>query len=170
MRFEFATASRTLFGPGVWREVAPLAKEWGRRALVVTGRSTERANPLLKSLADHGRACATFVIPGEPTTDGVAAGVQAGRRERSDLIIGVGGGSAIDAAKAIAALLTNPGVLQDYLEVIGRGQQLTQPALPCIAVPTTAGTGAGGARNAGLASPAHGVEGKRRSPGLLPQL
>jgi alcohol dehydrogenase class IV len=170
MRFEFATASRILFGPGVSREVAPLAKESGRRVLVVTGRSTQRAHPLLKSLADHGLACATFVIPGEPTTDSVSAGVQAARNERCDLIIGIGGGSAIDAGKAIAALLTNPGALQDYLEVIGRGQQLTLPGVPFIAVPTTAGTGAEVTRNAVLASPAHGLKVSLRSPFLLPKL
>jgi alcohol dehydrogenase class IV len=71
----------------------------------------------------------------------VSSGAQAGKEHQSELVIGFGGGSALDAAKAIAALLTNPGELLDYLEVIGKGKPLTEQPAPCIAIPTTAGTG-----------------------------
>ena len=87
-----------------------------------------------------------------------------------DLVIGLGGGSAIDAAKAIAALAANGGDPLDYLEVVGRGQSLAQPSLPCIAIPTTAGTGAEVTRNAVLASPEHGIKASLRSPTMLPRL
>ena len=85
-------------------------------------------------------------------------------------MIGLGGGSAIDAAKAIAALAANGGDPLDYLEVVGRGRSLTQPSLPCIAIPTTAGTGAEVTRNAVLASPEHGIKASLRSATMLPRL
>src|SRR5208282_5705063 len=81
-----------------------------------------------------------------------------------------GGGSAIDAAKAIAAMLTNKGELLDYVEIIGRGKPLTQPSAPFIAVPTTAGTGSEVTRNAVLASPEHRVKVSLRSPLMLPRV
>jgi len=84
-------------------------------------------------------------------------------------VIAIGGGSAIDAGKAIAAMLTNPGEPMDYLEVIGKGQPLTQPSAPFFALPTTAGSGAEVTRNAVLASPAHRVKASLRSPFLLPK-
>jgi alcohol dehydrogenase class IV len=82
-------------------------------------------------------------------------------------VIGFGGGSALDAAKAIAALTTNPGDLLDYLEVIGKGQPLQQAPLPFIAIPTTAGTGSEVTRNAVLGSPEHRVKVSLRSPQML---
>ena len=85
-------------------------------------------------------------------------------------MIGFGGGSAIDAAKAIAALAANGGDPLDYLEVVGRGQPLAQPSLPFIAIPTTAGTGAEVTRNAVLASPEHRVKASLRSPLMLPRV
>jgi alcohol dehydrogenase class IV len=97
-------------------------------------------------------------------------GVQYARENQCDLVIGMGGGSVIDAGKAIAALLTNPGDVLDYLEVIGRGQPLTQPPLPYIAIPTTAGTGSEVTRNAVLSSPEHRVKVSLRSPMMLPTL
>src|SRR5581483_4814801 len=89
---------------------------------------------------------------------------------RCDSVIGCGGGSAIDAAKAIAAMLTNDGELLDYLEVIGRGQALRRPSAPFIAIPTTAGTGAEVTRNAVLASPEHRVKVSLRSPFMIARI
>ena len=85
-------------------------------------------------------------------------------------MIGLGGGSALDAAKAVAALAANGGDPLDYLEVIGKGQALRKASLPCIAIPTTVGTGAEVTRNAVLASPEHGIKASLRSPTMLPRL
>ncbi|MBF8282477.1 MAG: iron-containing alcohol dehydrogenase [Anaerolineales bacterium] len=170
MRFEFATATRVLFGPGTLREVAPLAAAFGRRALVVTGRHVERAAPLLDQLHRQGVATVTFTVSGEPATATALAGVQFAKEAACDLVIGFGGGSALDTGKAVAALLTNGGELLDYLEVIGRGQPLTQSSAPYIAIPTTAGTGSEVTRNAVLASPGHRVKVSLRSPLMLPRL
>jgi alcohol dehydrogenase class IV len=100
----------------------------------------------------------------------VEKGAVLARAEKCDLIISLGGGSAIDAGKAIAAIMTNPGELSDYLEVIGRGQTLSQPSAPFIAIPTTAGTGSELTRNAVLASPEHRVKVSLRSPFMLPRV
>jgi alcohol dehydrogenase class IV len=170
MRFEFATATRILFGPGVLHDVAPAARGFGRRAFVVTGRSTGRAASLLASLASAGIETATFPIGGEPTTDLVRDGVSRVRDSKQDLVIALGGGSVIDAGKAIAALATNHDDLFDYLEVIGQGKPLERPPLPFIAIPTTAGTGAEVTRNAVLASPEHRIKVSLRSPLMLPKL
>ena len=170
MRFEFATATRIIFGAGTLGEVGPIAAGMGKRALVVTGRTAERARPLLDLLAAQGVDIVTFSVSGEPTTEVVRRGTQRAREADCDLVIGFGGGSAIDAGKAIAALLTNGGDPLDYLEVIGKGKPLTRPSAPYIAIPTTAGTGAEVARNAVLRSPQHRVKVSLRSPLMLPRL
>ncbi len=170
MRFEFATATKIIVGPGSLSELPPLAAAEGKRALVVTGSSTERARPLLDALAAEQVECATFPVAGEPTIETVAGGIEAARSAGSELVIGFGGGSAIDSGKAIAALLTNGGSPLDYLEVIGKGKQLSEPSAPYVAVPTTAGTGAEVTRNAVLGSREHRLKVSLRSPLMLPRL
>jgi alcohol dehydrogenase class IV len=170
MNFEFATANRILFGNGQLFEIGPLLADWGRQALVVIGSSTLRAEPLLDVLRRHQIDFSLFNVVGEPTTDLVRQGAGLARRENCQFVIGLGGGSVLDSGKAIAALLTNGGDPLDYLEVIGRGQPLRQPAAPYLAIPTTAGTGAEVTRNAVLESPEHRVKVSLRSPFMLPAL
>ena len=170
MRFEFATAGRIIFGPGTQEEFGPIAGELGRRALVVHGSNPARSKPLLAIIEAANMEYSCFEVRGEPTVEQVTDGVHHARQAESDLVIGFGGGSVIDSAKAIAGLVTNPGAILDYLEVIGRGKQLSVPALPCVAIPTTAGTGAEVTRNSVLASPEYRVKVSLRSPFLLPRL
>jgi len=170
MRFEFATATRIIFGPGTVQQAGALASELGRRALVVTGRDISRAEGLLALLSAKAVQTILHRVAGEPDLETVEQGVMQARAARCDLVISFGGGSAIDAGKAIAAMLNNPGGLMDYLEVIGRGQALTQPAAPFIAIPTTAGTGSEVTRNAVLASPEHRVKVSLRSAYMLPRI
>ena len=170
MRFEFATATRIIFGPGTIQEVGPLAAEIGSSAFVVTGRTIERAEPLLEQLNKHGIKHVTFNVPGEPTTTMAKAGVEQARQAKCDLVIGIGGGSTLDTGKVIAAMLTNSGELEDYLEVVGRGKPLTQSPVPYIAIPTTAGTGAEVTCNAVIGVPEHRVKVSIRSPLMLPHL
>ena len=162
--FEFATASRIIFGEGKLAEAPAAIEGFGRKALVVTGRTPTRAAPLLKLLKKFD--CAAHCIrrgrgPGRGH-EGVRAA--AGR----EVVVAIGGGSAIDAGKAIAALTTNPGEPLDYLEVIGRGQALTETPLPFIAIPTTAGTGAEVTRNAVITCPDQRVKVSLRHPRMLP--
>jgi len=167
MRFEFATAAQVVFGAGALAEAGKLARPWGRRALVVTGGTPRRAERLLRLLAEAGVDSAVFPVDGEPTLSTVDAAVSAAREAGAEMVIGIGGGSVIDAAKAAAGLLANPGDLLDYLEVVGRGRPLAGPALPWMAIPTTAGTGAEVTRNAVLGVPDRGVKVSLRSPHLL---
>jgi len=170
MRFEFSTSTHIIFGPGTIREVAPLAAEMGKRAFVVTGRSLERAEALFKDINEQGIEYATFGVTGEPTTIIAKAGIEQARRAKSDLVIGIGGGSALDTGKVIAAMLTNTGELEDYLEVVGHGKPLIQSPVPYIAIPTTAGTGAEVTQNAVLSVPEHQVKVSLRGPFMSARL
>ena len=170
MRFEFATATRIVFGPGTFRETPGILSALGQSALVVTGSSLNRAQPLLRQLDLAAVRFTVCQIAGEPTTDDVRHGAAQARAAGCDCVVALGGGSAIDAGKAIATLATNVGDLLDYLEVIGRGHPLTHPPLPFVAIPTTAGTGAEVTRNAVLASHEHRVKASLRSPLMLPRV
>ena len=170
MRFEFATATRIIFGPGKLREAGVLAKDLGRRALVVTGRNQGPAERLMALLRKEGIASDPFSVSGEPEVETVKQGAALAKEQRCDLVISLGGGSAIDTGKAIAAMLTNEGDLADYLEVIGSGKALTTASAPFIAIPTTAGTGSEVTRNAVLASPEHRVKVSLRSPHMMPKI
>ncbi len=170
LHFQFAAPARIIFGPGSLREVGPRAAALGRRALLVTGATAARADPLRTLLSDHQVEPVPFSVSGEPTIETVRRGAAAAREAGCDLVIGFGGGSALDAAKAIAGLLANPGDPLDYLEVIGRGRKLANPSLPYLAIPTTAGTGSEVTHNAVLASPEHRTKVSLRSPLLLARL
>jgi len=98
----------------------------------------------------------------------IREGVRRVQEAGHDVVISIGGGSVIDAGKAIAAIATNGGEPLDFLEVVGKGQAITARPLPFIAVPTTAGTGSEVTRNAVLGSPEHGVKASLRSPLMLP--
>ena len=154
--FELATASRIVFGAGRVRELPGLMA--GRRVLLVTGR---RGSPIPIDAAHHVR------VEGEPTVDD-ARRAAAFSFPDVDMVVAIGGGSALDLGKAAAALIPNGGDPLRYLELIGDGRPLVQPSLPCICVPTTAGTGSEVTRNAVLGSPAHGVKASLRSPQMLP--
>ena len=168
--FEFATAGRIVFGEGCAASVPARAIEFGTKVLVVTGRDPGRAEWLVEGLQRRGAEVVLLCVEGEPDVDFVAGGAQLARRRGTQAVIGIGGGSALDAAKAMAALATNVGEALDYLEVVGSGAPLEQAPLPVIAVPTTAGTGSEVTRNAVLAVTGAGVKVSLRSPLMLPRL
>ena len=170
LSFEFATAARILFGAGTINQVAQLALGLGRNALVLHGTRAARAHTLQAALGEAGIACGLCSIPGEPTVQMADEGASLARQSGCDLVIGIGGGSVLDGAKAVAALATNPGPALDYMEVIGRGLPVRVPPLPCIAIPTTAGTGSEVTRNTVLLSPEHRVKVSIRHPLLLPRV
>jgi alcohol dehydrogenase class IV len=169
-QFEFATATRIVFGTGKARELGPIARQAGRRALVVTGRNRTRAEGLLAQLQEQKITTIPVSIFGEPEVSMIEEAMRLARSENCDVVISQGGGSAIDAGKAMAAMLANEGELLDYLEVIGRGKTLTKPSVPFLAIPTTAGTGAEVTRNAVLASAEHRVKVSLRSAYMLPNV
>lgn len=168
--FELAAPARIVFGAGTVGQIGGIARALGERALLVTGRSRRHEAAVAGPLAAAGVGWTPFAVDGEPTVAMARAGTAAAVAAGCDLVIGFGGGSALDAAKAIAALTANGGDPLDYLEVVGRGKPLARPSLPFIAVPTTAGTGSEVTKNAVLASPEHGVKASLRSPLMLPRV
>jgi len=170
MQFEFATAGRIIFGPGTLLRAGLVIKNAGERPLVVTGKNLQRAEPLLQLLRENNIEAATFSVSGEPTIQTVRDGVALAKSQNCDWVIGIGGGSVLDAGKAIAAMMTNEGDVVDYLEIIGQGRTLGKDSAQFLAIPTTAGTGSEVTRNAVLASPEHRLKVSLRSSKMLPQL
>ena len=165
--FEFATAGRIVFGAGRAAELPGLLAGLGSRVLVCTGADPERHAGLLASLELPAEV---FPVKGEPTIEEAQTATAAAREHGADVVAAIGGGSVIDLGKAVAMLLGNGGNPLDYLEVVGAGQKITKPAAPCVAVPTTAGTGAEVTANAVLASPGHRLKASLRSPLMIPRV
>jgi len=166
--FEFATANRIIFGAGKLNELGRYVEGNGKRLLLVRGHSSDAIPRVREILSTSNIRLTEFQVHGEPTVSTIRAGV--GAAQDCDMVIGLGGGSVLDTGKAIAALVTNPGDVFDYLEVIGKGQPLLKAPLPYVAIPTTAGTGSEVARNAVIESPEQNVKVSLRSPGMLPRL
>jgi alcohol dehydrogenase class IV len=167
LTFEFATAGRIIVGPGRARELPGLLAGLGSRFLVVKGADSFRHNALLASL---DRPAAVFPVAGEPTVELVREAVKIAFAQRADVIAAIGGGSVIDTAKAVAMLLPNGGDPLNYLEVAGARRPITRAAVPVVAVPTTAGTGAEVTANAVLAVPSLRVKASMRSPLMIPRV
>ena len=170
MTFEFSTADRIVFGAGTVKQVAPAAAGFGRRVLLVTGRTPERSQFLDSELEAAGLDVIRFAVTGEPTVATVRSGIDLAREHFRDVVVAVGGGSVIDTGKVIAAMLANTDDLMEYLEIVGNGTPIPLPPVPFIAVPTTAGAGAEVTRNAVVGVTEAGVKVSMRSPMMLPRL
>lgn len=170
MPFEFVTAGRILFGSGVISKLGEEAHSFGGRAFLVTGRSSERSEAILQQLTSNGHEVTRYEVQGEPDLDRVLDALAQARQAGCDLVIGCGGGSVIDAGKAVAAWMTNQDDPLRYLEVIGEGKPLDSPSLPYIAIPTTAGTGAEATKNAVIGIPSHRTKVSLRGKFMLPRL
>lgn len=170
MEFEFHATTRIIFGKGAISRIGALSKESGKKALIVSGKSINRVDVIRDLLKTERIPFSQFAVEGEPTVRLIEEGINQAKSEEINFIIGCGGGSALDAGKAIASLLTNGGVITDYLEVVGKGKPITKPSMPYIAIPTTAGTGTEVTRNSVLAVPEQKVKVSLRSPYLLPKV
>jgi alcohol dehydrogenase class IV len=174
VRFELTLPTTVRFGAGTLQELGAHAAALGRRAWLVTGAGAlDRSGVIARveaDLAAHGLACTRQRVAGEPTTDVVDVGAHGARSARAEVVIGIGGGSVLDAAKAVACLAANDGEALDYLEVVGRGRTLEHAPLPFVAVPTTAGTGSEATRNAVLLDPSSRTKASLRHPSLLPRV
>ena len=152
--FSLARFPRIEFGPGAVGKVPQLAARYGSRALLVTGAQSFQASPhwepLQSELGKAGLDWLHTTIDTEPSPQMVDSAVEGYAGERIDVVIAIGGGSVLDAAKAIAGLLRIGDPVMDYLEGVGPEKPYRGPAVPFIAVPTTAGTGSEATRNAVL--------------------
>ena len=161
--FTFATAGSIVFGPGRSADLPGVVAGLGRRPFVCTGADPGRFGHLLSGLV----GARPWPVAREPALDDVRAGVAAARAHGADVVVGLGGGAVLDAAKLIAALVPNSGDVLDYLEVIGEGRPLAENPLPFVAVPTTAGTGSEVTSNGVVSSAEHGVKVSLRAPSML---
>ena len=168
--FEFAQPERIVFGPGRVTQAGTLTASLGQSALLVTGRDLRRAEPVRESFRSAGLNWVEWTVAGEPTVSEVRAGAEAARNLGVDCVVACGGGSVLDAGKAIAALTPQSGDLFQFLEIIGQGLPLENHPLPFLAMPTTAGTGAEATRNAVLTSPEHALKVSLRSPKMVPRI
>ena len=163
--FEVGRLPRITFGAGRLAEVPRIVATHGRHVLVVIGQRSFRATPrfaeLLDGLRSVGSSVEELVVEGEPSPDFVDSAVSSFRGTGVDVVLGVGGGSVLDAAKAIAGLLRAGTSALDHLEGVGRGLAYEGPPTPFIAVPTTAGTGSEATRNAVLSR--RGPDGFKKS-------
>lgn len=166
--FEFLSAGRVVFGSGAAKSLGARARALGTRALWVTGKDRARTAGLEAQLVAAGMELVHVAVVGEPRVEDAIAAVSAGQQLGAQLVVACGGGSVIDLGKAAAALLANPGDPFEYLEVVGRARPLPNPAIPLIAVPTTAGTGAEVTKNAVLSSAHHRVKASLRHDSMLP--
>ena len=169
IRIDLAVPADVRFGAGRVSEVpAALAALGANRVLVVTGRTTARADAVRSMLTEAGISSIAFGVATEPSIERVRAAVALVAEAGCDAVLGFGGGSALDVGKAAAVLATSGADPLDHLEVIGGGRPLTRPGLPCVAVPTTAGTGSEVTRNSVLSG--GGVKASLRSPLMLPKV
>jgi len=140
MTFNFSTAPKTFFGEGALESAAPELTAFGKKALIVTGKiitKTGLADKVAETLSKQGIESVVFNdLPGEPTDVMIMAGVQVFKSEKCDFIVGLGGGTPIDTAKAIAAMAVLPGKMIEY-----KGKELKGDFAPLVLIPTTAGTG-----------------------------
>ena len=173
MHFEFSSAGRIVFGPGAIADLPAIASAAvqgkARRAMVITGKNKIRHAGVIGGLEERGFHCTLFGVSAEPTVALVRDGAQVLSNSACDVVIAIGGGSVIDAGKAIAALGANPSDILEYLETVGNGRPLDNSPYPFIAVPTTAGTGSEVTRNAVLGVPERGVKASLRRPSMLPR-
>ncbi len=169
MHFDFSTANRLLFGNGTVNEIKSIVSD-GTRVLLAQGPDSGNAQRIKALLEAKNCQVTDLVVAKEPTIDLVNAGIEQARNSRVEWVVGVGGGSVIDAGKAVAALATNDGATTDYLEVVGKGAALSKPSLPVVALPTTAGTGSEVTRNAVILAENEKMKVSLRGPYILPRV
>ncbi len=180
LNYDFLAPRHIVFGWGRRRELAKLALGLGRRTFVVLGSRTLAAGDVWVELRDSLQNAGIEVIvaatishePLVADVDQLTAALTAQHAGPGDWLLALGGGSAIDLAKAAAALATNrhSPTVKDYLEGVGRGLQLAHPPLPMVAMPTTAGTGSEATKNAVISSYDPPFKKSLRSNEMLPRI
>ena len=175
MKFEFYTASKIVFERGGIKKLPVLCSGFGRHCLIVTGGQSLRRTGVLDAIvagleAKGIRSTVHEGVTGEPTPAIVDAAVQVGKDAGVDIVVGIGGGSVLDTAKAAAGVITNGGSVRDYLEGVGTGAKIVRDPLPFIAVPTTSGTGTEVTKNAVIMSLEEGFKKSIRDEKLIPNV
>lgn len=174
MKFSFRSAPEIIFGSGSLQQTPALVARLGKRCLLVTGKHSlvlsGQLPTLLEALQHQGVATVHCCVDGEPDLAIADACTQMARDNHCDAVLAVGGGSVLDVAKVVAALVTNGGEALDYIEAVGKGKTITKPTLPFIAVPSTAGSGSEVTKNAVLRIPELRVKRSIRSDFMVPSI
>ena len=170
INFQFAAPTKIIFEKDAFQKLPGLVSELGNNVFIVSGEKAIHANCLAGTLHKQNVKTKIFKISSEPTTSVIESAINLAKKNNGNIIVGIGGGSVIDAAKAVAALATNTGELLDFLEIIGKGKKLESAPLPFIAIPTTAGTGAEVTKNSVIKSEDKKVKVSLRSDLMFPTL
>jgi alcohol dehydrogenase class IV len=170
MILDFSTSNRIIFYPGSIKGITDLLLEFGNKVLIISGSKSNRIAYLEKYLDPNKISFQKYYTSGEPTITSVKEGISKARDLKIDALIAIGGGSVIDTGKAISAMLTNSGELEDYLEVVGEGKSILNKAKPLIAIPTTAGTGSEVTRNAVIKVQSKKVKVSLRGRKIIPEI
>jgi alcohol dehydrogenase class IV len=180
LRYDFLAPRQIVFGWGRRRELGTLARTLGRRAFLVCGLPPSLADGAVREISDALTTEGIRVVVAQPIAhepevgdvDDLAASVRRQKAAPGDFMLAVGGGAAVDLAKAVAAMATNheSPTVQDYLEGVGRGLELLSDPLPVLAMPTTAGTGAEATKNAVISSYDPPFKKSLRDVRLMPQI
>ncbi|KQI70762.1 alcohol dehydrogenase [Loktanella sp. 5RATIMAR09] len=168
--FSFLSPHTLHFGRGQSAQTAALAKSYGTAVLLVHGSRPSRAQWLVTSCEEAGLRTTTLSCHHEPSLPDITAALDHLGDVRPDVIVALGGGSVIDFAKALAALIACEGEASEYLEVVGNGRPLEHAPIPMIALPTTAGTGAEVTKNAVISVPERGIKVSLRDGRMIPQI
>ncbi len=168
--FQFMTSNRIVFGEGALERSLSLIKQYGYSVLLVSGKHSERARPVIDYLNEQKLRYQHVAISGEPNITMVEETAIVGRRFSPSLVVAIGGGSVLDMGKALAAIIPNQGNVYDYVEVVGRCVPLKTKPLPMIAIPTTASTGSEVTQKAVLKSGQDKVKVSLRNPDMIPDV
>ena len=168
--FSYYLPVNIIFGCGKADTAGKLARPYGEKALIVTGRSSAKKSGLYdriaSSLEQSGMSHLLFdKVTQNPLTTTAEEGASLARENNCDVIIGIGGGSIMDCAKAIAFLAVNTGDINDYIY----NRQKSENALPLILIPTTCGTGSEGNGFAVLTNPENGDKKSLRCNAIIPK-
>ncbi|RTZ16562.1 iron-containing alcohol dehydrogenase [Vibrio aquaticus] len=165
--FQFMTSTRIIFGEGALQSSLSVLKQFGYSVLLVSGKNTERASPIIQYLKQQNMRYQHVAVSGEPNITMIEETALLGRKFRPDMVVAIGGGSVLDMGKALAAIIPNQGDVYDYVEVVGRNVPLKSKPISFIAIPTTASTGSEVTKNAVLRSGQDRVKVSLRSPDML---
>ena len=168
--FSFTTAGTIHFGWGLRKTLSRHVLAFGRHALLLYSKSVGEIDKIIAGLEQNNIILMKEALTGEPTDEKLMLLATTYREAEIDVIIGIGGGSVLDSGKALSALLTNPGELLDYLEVVGKGLLLQKKPCPFIALPTTSGTGTEVTKNAVIKVTDQNVKVSMRNLAMIPEI
>ncbi len=172
---EFYAPGKIVFGPGSLTQIGVEVKRLGDKVLVVLGKGSMRKSGILDRLTnllkeDKVEYIIYENIPSDPSVEIVDKGVSLARKEKCNVVIALGGGSVLDAGKAISAMVTNEGSVADYQEIEGKGKKFHHKTIPFIAISTTSGTGSEATKNAVITNTKLGLKKSIRDPWLIPEV